>query len=56
MWEEGRWSGSRVTRFSIFACLLLVVVDVAISERLDQVFDAGFVVLCIAMALAMQRG
>lgn len=54
LWEEGRWSGSRVTRFSIFASVLLVVANAAISGRLNHLFDIGFVVLCLAAALAVR--
>lgn len=54
MWEEGRWSGSRVTRFSIFACSLLVLLDVVVSGGLHRTFDVGFVVLCIVAALAIR--
>lgn len=54
LWEEGRWSSSRVTRFSIFACLLLAAADIAISGRVNDLFDIGFVALCIAMALAIR--
>jgi hypothetical protein len=54
VWEEGRWSGSRVTRFSIFACLVLVAVDLISSPSLGAVFDYGFIVLCIALALAIR--
>jgi hypothetical protein len=55
LWEEGRWSGSRVTRFSVFACLMLVVADVSVTGRLERVFDSGFIVLCVGMALAVRR-
>jgi hypothetical protein len=54
VWEEGRWSGSRVTRFSVFACLLLVAVDLGVSADLGGIFDGGFIVLCVAMALAIR--
>ena len=54
MWEEGRWSGSRVTRFSVFACTLLVALNVLVTRDLDRIFDIGFVLLCIAMALAIR--
>lgn len=53
MWEEGRWSGSRVTRFSISASVLLVVVDLIVSADLGRLFDVGFVALCVAIALAV---
>ncbi|MCW2786468.1 MAG: hypothetical protein JWP74_2985 [Marmoricola sp.] len=54
LWEEGRWSGTRVTRFSIFACVLLAGANLLVTGHLGLVFDAGFVLLCIAMALAIR--
>ena len=54
LWEEGRWSGTRVTRFSVFACVLLVGLDLAVSGRLGHVFDVGFVLLCLGIALAIR--
>jgi hypothetical protein len=54
VWEEGRWSGRRVTRFSMLVCALLVVSDVVAKGRLERVFDSGFVVLCVGMALAVR--
>ena len=53
MWEEGRWSGRRVTRFSMLVCALLVLADVLLTGRLGRVFDSGFIVLCVGMALAV---
>lgn len=54
LWEEGRWSGRRVTRFSVLVSALLVVSDVAATGRLERVFDSGFIVLCAGMALAVR--
>lgn len=54
MWEEGRWSGTRVTRFSIFASALLALCDVVVSGGLGTGFDIGFVVLCVTIALAIR--
>jgi hypothetical protein len=54
LWEEGRWSGTRVTRFSVFACVLLVAIDLVISGGLGLTFDLGFVMLCLGMALAVR--
>jgi hypothetical protein len=54
LWEEGRWSGTRVTRFSILACVLLAAANLAVTGRLGLVFDAGFILLCIGMALAIR--
>lgn len=55
MWEEGSWSGSRVTRLSVLLLLLLVGLDLAISRQLGPVFDVGFVLLCGAMAMAVRQ-
>lgn len=54
LWEEGRWSGTRVTRFSIFASALLLVADLVVSGEMGTIFDVGFVLLCIAAALAIR--
>ena len=54
LWEEGRWSGRRVTRFSVLVSALLVAVDVLATGRLERVFDSGFIVLCVGMALAIR--
>jgi hypothetical protein len=54
LWEEGRWSGRRVTRFSMLVCALLIAVDVPLTGRLERIFDCGFVVLCVGMALAVR--
>lgn len=54
LWEEGRWSGTRVTRFSLFACVVLVGLDLAISGGLGVLFNTGFVLLCIGIALAVR--
>lgn len=54
LWEEGRWSGTRVTRFAVFASAVLVGVDLAVTGSLTLIFDIGFVLLCLAMALAVR--
>ena len=54
LWEEGRWSGHRVTRFSMLVSALLVAADLAATGRLERVFDSGFIVLCVGMALAVR--
>jgi hypothetical protein len=54
LWEEGRWSGRRVTRLSIFVLVLLVATDLAATGRLGRIFDSGFIVLCVGMALAVR--
>lgn len=54
LWEEGRWSGRRVTRFSMLVSSLLVGADLLLTGRLERVFDSGFIVLCVGMALAIR--
>jgi hypothetical protein len=54
LWEEGRWSGRRVTRFSVLVSALLVGADLAATGRLERIFDSGFIVLCVGMALAVR--
>jgi hypothetical protein len=54
LWEEGRWSGRRVTRFSVLVSVLLVGLDLLVTGRLDRIFDSGFIVLCVGMALAIR--
>lgn len=53
LWEEGRWSGRRVTRFSTLVSALLVAADLVATGRLERIFDSGFIVLCVGMALAV---
>ena len=54
LWEEGRWSGRRVTRFSTLVSALLVAADLVVTGRLERIFDSGFIVLCVGMALAIR--
>lgn len=54
LWEEGRWSGRRVTRFSVLVCTLLVLADTLLTGSLGRVFDSGFIVLCVGIALAVR--
>ncbi len=47
-------SGSRITRLSVLLGLLLVGLDLALTGRLDLVFEIGFVLLCVAAALSVR--
>ena len=47
-------SGSRVTRLSVLAGLLLLMIDLAINRHLTLVFDIGFVLICVGAALAVR--
>ncbi len=46
-------SGSRVTRLAVVAGLVVLALDLAISQRLTFVFDIGFVLVCVGAALAV---
>ncbi len=54
LWEEGRWSGSRVTRFSVLLCVLLAGLDLLVTQRISLVFDIGFALVCLLAALAVR--
>ncbi len=54
LWEEGRESGREVVALGFALALTVVLVDVATSIRVGVVFDLCFVVLCIALALAVR--
>jgi hypothetical protein len=45
--------GSRVTRLSVLAGLVVLALDLAVFGRLTVVFDIGFVLVCVAAALAV---
>ena len=47
-------SGSRVTRLSVLAGLLVLGIDLAINRHLTLVFDLGFVLICVGAALAVR--
>lgn len=55
MWEEGTWSGSRVTRFSTLLLGLLVLGHLSVGRELGIVFDVGFVLLCVFMAMSVRH-
>lgn len=54
LWEEGHLTGSRVIRLSVLAGLLVLAVDLLLGPELSLLFDLGFVVLCVAAALAVR--
>jgi hypothetical protein len=47
-------AGSRVMRLAVLVGLLVLALDLAINSRLTLVFDIGFVLLCLAAALAVR--
>jgi hypothetical protein len=46
-------AGSRVTRLAVVAGLLVLALNLAITRELTAIFDIGFVLVCIAAALAV---
>jgi hypothetical protein len=54
LWEEGHLSGSRVVRLAVLAALVVLAVDLLLGPELSLLFDLGFVVLCVAAALAVR--
>jgi hypothetical protein len=53
LWEEGRWSGGRVTRLAVLCCLALVALDAGVTGRVGILFDLGFALVCVGAALAV---
>jgi hypothetical protein len=47
-------SGSRVTRLAALAGVLVLSVDLLINRHPSVIFDVGFVVICVAAALAVR--
>lgn len=54
LWEEGHLAGNRVVRLAALAGLLVMAADLLLGPRLSLLFDLGFVVLCVAAALAVR--
>ncbi len=54
LWEEGRWSATRITRLAVVACALLVALDLLVTGSLGLLFDVGFVLVCVGAALAVR--
>ncbi|CAB4697008.1 unannotated protein [freshwater metagenome] len=53
IWEEGRTAGRELVVLAVAVTLTLVVLDVAVSGAVGWFFDVTFVLLCIALALAV---
>ncbi len=47
-------SGSRVLRLAILAGSVVLVLDLALDQRLSLIFDIGFVAVCLGAALAVR--
>lgn len=53
VWEEGTWSGTRVTRLCVLLTFVLVCASALVHGELGPLFDVAFVVLCVFAALAV---
>jgi len=47
-------AGGRVMRLAVLIGLLVLALDLAINSQLTVLFDIGFVLLCVAAALAVR--
>lgn len=54
LWEEGRQPGRLVTHTAAVLALLVVVLDLALTDDITWVFDVAFVLVCLASALAVR--
>jgi hypothetical protein len=54
LWEEGREPGRQVVALGLALALTAVVVDQALLGEVDLFFDICFVLICVAMALAVR--
>lgn len=54
VWEEGRETGRQVVVLGVALALSAVVLDVLLVGRVSLFFDLCFVVLCVALALAVR--
>ncbi|MFT4084345.1 MAG: hypothetical protein QM638_17350 [Nocardioides sp.] len=51
VWEEGHEPGRRVVVLGVALTLSLACIDLFIGDRVGVVFDLGFVVVCVLLAL-----
>ncbi|MGZ4494713.1 MAG: DUF6542 domain-containing protein [Nocardioides sp.] len=54
LWEEGRQPGRLVTHVAVLAAAGLVALDLALTHEISWLFDVGFVLVCVAAALAVR--
>jgi hypothetical protein len=54
LWEEGREPGRQVIALGLACTLTAVVLELVIGDRLGLLFDACFVLICLALALRVR--
>jgi hypothetical protein len=55
LWEEGREPGRQVVALGLALALTSVVIDRAVFGQVGLFFDICFVLICLAMALAVRQ-
>ncbi|WP_205471333.1 DUF6542 domain-containing protein [Nocardioides sp. SYSU D00038] len=56
VWVDGQESGRQVVALGAAVALTVVVVDIALFERVGVAFDLCFVALCVGLALQVRPG
>jgi len=54
LWEQGHEPGRQVVVLGVALALSVVVLDLLLSESVGLLFDIGFVLVCLALALAVR--
>jgi hypothetical protein len=54
LWEEGHESGRQVVVLGVALALTFTALDLLLFGRLTVLFDIGFVLLCVAVALLVR--
>jgi hypothetical protein len=54
LWEEGREPGHQVVALGVALALTAVAIDMVLLGRLSLLFDLCFVLMCLALALAVR--
>ena len=54
LWEEGHEPGREMVALGVALALSAAALDLLTTERVGLLFDLGFVLLCLALALAVR--
>lgn len=54
VWEEGREPGREMAALGVALALTVACLDLSITGRISLLFDVGFVLLCVGLALAVR--
>lgn len=53
VWEEGRESGREMVALGVALALTAAALDLVVTGQVGVLFDLGFVLLCVGLALAV---